>query len=85
MIFYSVSNIIEVNYGRREDMEERVWSVKALAVLMNTTLTGLAEMCDMKSQHLKEISCGKIKMSAKDLLKLSEVTGIPCESIEVRK
>ena len=58
-------------------------NIKALAALMNTTITGLGEMSDIKGQHLKDVSAGRATMTARDLIQLSKVTGIPCEQIQI--
>lgn len=57
-------------------MAERKWTVKAIAAWMGITIEELAKKADINANHLKDVSCGRVKMSADDLISLSKVSGI---------
>lgn len=59
------------------------WSVRALAARMKVSIEELAKMSSIEPNHLKQVSAGRIRMTAYDLQKLAETTGIPAELIEV--
>lgn len=63
-------------------MEDIIFSVKMLAALMKTSIRGLAEMADISPQHLVDVSSGRTKMTADDIVKLSKLTGVPALQIE---
>ncbi len=58
-------------------------NIRALAALKGVSIEKLAELCDIAPSHLKQVSCGRLKMSAYDLAQLSAVTGIPVENIKI--
>lgn len=58
-------------------------NIRALAALMNVSIEKLAEMCEISPSHLKQVSCGRLKMSAYDLSQLAKVTGISVENIKI--
>lgn len=52
-------------------------NVKALAACKEVSIEELAKKADINVNHLLQVSCGRLKMTAEDLLKLSKVTGVP--------
>lgn len=60
-----------------------IMNIKALASMMNMSIDALAELAEIKGQHLKDVSAGRATMTAKDLRNLSRVTGVPCEQIQI--
>ena len=62
---------------------KHIMSIKTLANLMGTSIEGLGEMTGIKGQHLKDVSSGRVTMTARDLIQLSKVTQIPCEQIQI--
>lgn len=62
-------------------MDELRFSVKALAAVRGITLRELAEESHLDYYHLRQISCGRVKMSAGDLVALSKASGIPADQI----
>lgn len=63
-------------------MEDIKFSVRMLAAHMKTSIDGLAEKAGISASHLRSVSCGRTKMSADDIVKLSNATGIPAQNIE---
>lgn len=57
-------------------MESIKWNVRALAANEKLSVEALAEKCDIPAQHLKDVSTGRVKMTADDLIKLSITTGV---------
>ena len=62
-------------------MEEYTLTVKAIAANMNITIGELAERAGIDSNHLYEVSAGRAKMTATDILKLAETAGLPAKNI----
>ena len=62
-------------------MEDYKLNIKAIAANMNIPIEELAERCGINSSHLKNVSAGRAKMTADDILKLSDYTGIPAKNI----
>ena len=60
-----------------------IMSIKTLANLMGTNIDGLGELTGIKGQHLKDVSSGRVTMTARDLIQLSKVTQVPCEQIQI--
>ena len=58
------------------EKEKKKYTVKAIAAVMDTTIEGLADQAGIAFDHLKGVSCGRLRMTADDLLKLSAVSGI---------
>ncbi|WP_105303075.1 helix-turn-helix domain-containing protein [Anaerolactibacter massiliensis] len=58
------------------------FSVKALAALKGMNLNELAEAANINQNHLKDLSAGRVRMTADDLKKLSAATGIPMDNIQ---
>ena len=52
------------------------WNIKALAANQNISIDQLAEKAQISGRHLKDVSSGRVKMSADDLIKLSIATGV---------
>lgn len=63
-------------------MDDVMFTVRMLAAYMRMSIEKLAEHCGIDSYHLAQVSCGRVKMSADDIVKLSKHTGIPAERIE---
>ena len=63
-------------------MKDIKFSVRMLAAYMKTSIEVLAEKADISLDHLKNVSAGRVKMTADDIVKLSKLTGIPAENIE---
>lgn len=57
-------------------------NVKALAAMLDMSITELAKEAGIDQSHLLSVSSGRVKMTAKDLQKLSTRTGIPAENIK---
>lgn len=63
-------------------MENIKFNVKMLGAYMDMSIEKLAELAGIKPQHLQDISAGRVKMTGEDIVKLSQITGIPAEKIE---
>lgn len=63
-------------------MEESKWNVRALAANKKISIEELARQADIDPSHLKSVSSGRAVMTARDLIQLSDVTGIPPQNIE---
>lgn len=59
-------------------------NIRALAAQMGISVEDLAEQCGISYGHLKQVSTGNVVMTAYDLKKLSEVTGVPTANIYVK-
>lgn len=57
-------------------------NVKALAAMLDMSIAELAKEAGIDQNHLLSVSSGRVKMTAKDLQKLSTRTGIPAENIK---
>ncbi len=64
-------------------MEEVKFTVKMLAAYMRMSIEKLAENAGINADHLLNVSAGRVKMTADDLVKLSAFTNIPTKNIEV--
>lgn len=62
-------------------MENIKMTVKALAAVHKMTLGELAEACEINANHLKNVSAGRTKLTADDVVKLAEFTGVPPANI----
>ena len=65
------------------DIQKILWSVKAIAANMNLTIEELATKAGISISHLKDVSSGRVRMTADDLIKLSDVSGINPKDIKV--
>lgn len=63
-------------------MEEIKFTVKMLAAYMRMSIVKLAESAGINKDHLLNVSAGRVDMSADDIVRLSEFTGIPAKNIE---
>lgn len=63
-------------------MEGIMFTLKMLAAYKEMSIEKLAENCDINVNHLLNVSAGRVKISADDLVKLSMFTGIPMENIK---
>lgn len=64
-------------------MEEVKFTVKMLAAYMRMSIEKLAENSGISVDHLLNVSAGRVKMTADDIVKLSNFTKIPAKNIEV--
>lgn len=62
-------------------MDDVMFSVRMLAAYMRMSIEKLAEHCEIDAYHLQQVSSGRVKMSADDIVKLSNGTGIPVTRI----
>jgi antitoxin component HigA of HigAB toxin-antitoxin module len=62
-------------------MEELEFTVKAIAALMRINLEELAKQTGISSNHLKEVSAGRVKLTLEDGKKLSKASGVPIAQI----
>ena len=62
-------------------MEEYTLNVSAIASNMDITIGELADLAGIKRDHLYEVSAGRAKMTADDMLKLSKASGVPPQNI----
>lgn len=63
-------------------MENIKFTVKMLANYMKESIAELAEHANIDKYHLQQVSAGRVKMSADDLIKLSDYTGIDVHNID---
>ena len=66
----------------RRAMENIKFNIKMLCAYMDCSLEALAEKAGINPQHLYDVSSGRVRMTADDIVKLSAVTGIPADKIE---
>lgn len=66
-----------------KDMKDVQLSVRALAAMKKISLEELAKLCGIDSGRMKQISAGNVRMYAYELRKISEVTGIPTDNIDI--
>jgi plasmid maintenance system antidote protein VapI len=66
-------------------MEEYTLSVKAIAANMGLTIGELADEAGIDKNHLYEVSAGRTKMTADDILKLSKASGLPTTNIRIEQ
>lgn len=59
-------------------------NVRALAANLKVSIEDLADMCEIDRNHLKQVSAGRVEMTAYDLKQLSKVTKVPVENIYVK-
>lgn len=64
------------------EAKEFKWSIRAIAANRKQSIESLAEDAGIEPNHLRYVSNGRSTMSAKDLLKLSALTGVSPFSIE---
>lgn len=64
-------------------MEDKTFSIKALAALMHMNIKELAESTGINYNHLRLVSCGDATMTGDDLMRLHKFTGVPTEQIEL--
>lgn len=65
-------------------MEAIKLNIRALAAQMGVSVEKLADECGISFGHLKQVSAGNVAMTAYDLKKLSEITGVPADNIYVK-
>ena len=62
-------------------MEEYILSIKAIAANMNMTIGELADCAGIERNHLYEVTAGRVKMTADDLLRISKASNVPPTNI----
>lgn len=62
-------------------MDGILFTVKMLAAYKEETVIDLATHSGIDPAHLQQVSTGRLKMSADDLIKLSDYTGIDVRNI----
>lgn len=63
-------------------MEDVKFTVRMLGAYMKESITELAKNSGIDPNHLLQVSCGRVKMTADDMLKLSKYTGIDVHKIQ---
>jgi len=63
-------------------MEEIKFNIRMLAAYMKMSIEKLADEAGISVSHLKNVSAGRVEMTADDIVRLSEYTGIPAKNIE---
>ena len=63
-------------------MDEVKFNVRMLAAYKEMSITKLAKCAGINAEHLANVSIGRTKMTADDIVKLSEFTGIPPRNIQ---
>lgn len=63
-------------------MENIMFTVKMLAAYKSESIAELAEHSGIDPVHLQQVSAGRLKMTADDLIKLSDYTGIDIRKIQ---
>lgn len=64
-------------------MDKYKANIKSMAANLNISIGELAEKAGINVNHLYDVSAGRSKMTADDLIKLSAATGVPMENIAV--
>ena len=64
-------------------MDNITLSIKALAAMKNMSIEELSKQCGIDYNHLKQVSAGRVKMTADDLKRLSAFTEVPAENIRI--
>lgn len=64
-------------------MENVMLNIKSLAAMKDMSIEKLAEEADIDPNHLQQVSCGRIKMSARDLINLAKATGVSPFNIKI--
>lgn len=63
-------------------MNDKKWTIKQMCVRLNINMKELAEKSDIPYNHLKMVSAGAVRMTAEDLVKLHNFSGLAMEEIE---
>lgn len=63
-------------------MENIKFNIKMLANYMKENISEMAEHAGIDKYHLQQVSAGRIKLTADDLVKLSDYTGIDVHNID---
>ena len=64
-------------------MDNIALNIKALAAMKNMSIEELSKQCGIDYNHLKQVSAGRVKMTADDLKRLSAFTEVPAENIRI--
>lgn len=62
--------------------EDIKFTIKMIAAYMGISLDQLADLSGINRNHLKNVSAGRVDMTARDLKLLSEASGIPYDLIQ---
>lgn len=57
------------------------FTLRMIAAYMEMSIEELAKTCDIDVFHLQAVNAKRIKMTADDLVKLSQASGIPTDKI----
>lgn len=79
-----MGNVITTITEKGGAVENIKLNIRAIAAQMGVSIEGLAEMCEINPNHLKQVSAGNVPMSAYDLKQISRVTKIPADNIYVK-
>ncbi len=63
-------------------MENVMFTVKMLSAYTNESIMEMAEKAGLDGYHLQQVSSGRTKMTAEDIIKLSLYTGIDPKRIQ---
>lgn len=81
--FQQSVDVRRICLGRGRNVKDISLNVKALAAMQGLTIEELADKAGINFNHLKFVSCGRVKMTAKDIKLLAKATGVPAENIAV--
>lgn len=63
-------------------MDDKTFSIKAIASMMNWTIEELAEKSGISKNRLNNISAERTPITLSEAQKLSELTGVPISQIQ---
>lgn len=61
------------------------WNVRALAANLKISIEELAKRADINPTHLSDVSVGRVKMTARDLIQLAKATGVSPFNIDYKE
>ena len=65
-----------------DKMDDKTFSIKAIASMMNWTIEELAEKSGISKNRLNNISAERTPITLSEAQKLSELTGVPISLIQ---
>lgn len=63
--------------------KKKLRNLRSLAADGHESIASLAERAGINPDHLYAISCGRVRMTADDIMKISNATGVPEDEIQV--
>lgn len=66
-------------------MEEKKFSIRALAVMNGWTYAEMAEHTGIKARRLMDMNAGLTAMTAKELWQIADATGVDARQIELKQ